>query len=95
LKKIIKPSDTPSTYDPEALYLKAQRYTQRMCDLDNNDWEYALWSGFTLEFLARSALANMKCLSALPQYFLNLQKSMKVLESSILDEETANFIPVS
>ena len=58
MKKIIKPSDTPSTYDPEALYLKAQRYTQRMCDLDNNDWEYALWSGFTLEFLARSALAN-------------------------------------
>jgi transcription elongation factor Elf1 len=30
-----------------------------MCDLDNNDWEYALWSGFTLEFLARSALANI------------------------------------
>jgi hypothetical protein len=59
LKKLIRPCDTPSTYDPEALYLKAQRYTQRMNDLDSNDWEYALWSGFTLEFLARSALANI------------------------------------
>jgi hypothetical protein len=59
LKKLITPDDTPSTYNPEALYLKAQRYLQRMSQLDSDDWEYALWAGFTLEFLARAALANI------------------------------------
>lgn len=27
--------------------------------LESDQWEYALWSGFTLEFLARAALANV------------------------------------
>lgn len=30
-----------------------------MSSLDSDDWEYALWSGFALEFLARAALANV------------------------------------
>lgn len=50
---------SPTTWDPEALYLKAQRYIQHMSALDSDDWEYALWSGFSLEFLARAALANV------------------------------------
>ncbi|MFU5948435.1 hypothetical protein ACM7P6_07825 [Pseudomonas aeruginosa] len=50
---------TPLPWDPEALYLKAQRYVQHMNALDSDDWEYALWSGFALEFLARAALANV------------------------------------
>lgn len=59
MKKTVQPSTTPSTWDPEALYLKAQRYVQRMSELDSDEWEYALWSGFALEFLARAALANV------------------------------------
>jgi hypothetical protein len=59
LKKTVTPGLTPATCDPEALYLKAQRYVQRMSDLDSDEWEYALWSGFSLEFLARAALANI------------------------------------
>ncbi len=59
MKKSITPSATPTTWDPEALYNKAQRYIQRMGECDSEEWEYALWSGLSLEFLARAALANV------------------------------------
>jgi hypothetical protein len=59
LKKTITPGVTPTSWDPEALYLKAQRYVQHMSTLDSDNWEYALWSGFSLEFLGRAALANV------------------------------------
>ncbi|WP_111112663.1 hypothetical protein [Stenotrophomonas maltophilia] len=59
MKKTVNPATTPATWDPEALYLKAQRYVQHMGDLESDDWQYALWSGFSLEFLARAALANV------------------------------------
>jgi hypothetical protein len=59
LKKTIKPAATPPSWDPEALYLKAERYVQHMSVLDSDDWEYALWSSLSLEFLARAALANV------------------------------------
>lgn len=59
MKKTVTPLTTPTTWHPEALYLKAQRYVQHMSELDSDDWEYALWSGFSLELLARAALANV------------------------------------
>lgn len=59
MKKTITPAATPPSWDPEALYLKAERYVQRMSALDSDDWEYALWSSLSLEFLARAALANV------------------------------------
>ncbi|WP_019936615.1 hypothetical protein [Bordetella sp. FB-8] len=59
MKRTVTPKATPLSWDPEALYLKAQRYVQHMSALDSDDWEYALWSGFSLEFLARAALANV------------------------------------
>jgi len=59
LKQTITPTGTPETWDPEALYLKAQRYVQHMSTFISDEWEYALWSGFSLEFLARAALANV------------------------------------
>lgn len=59
MKKTVTPTATPPSWDPEGLYLKAQRYVQHMSALDSDDWEYALWSGFSLEFLARAALANV------------------------------------
>jgi hypothetical protein len=59
LKKTVIPGPTPTSWDPEALYLKAERYVQNMSSLNSDQWEYALWSGFALEFLARSALANV------------------------------------
>lgn len=59
MKKTIVPQDTPASWNPEALYLKAERYIQCMGDYDSDDWEYALWSSLSLEFLARAALANI------------------------------------
>lgn len=59
MKKTISPAETPAVWSPGALYLKAQRYIQHMYSLDSDDWEYALWSSFSLEFLSRAALANV------------------------------------
>jgi hypothetical protein len=59
LKKTITPSKTPASHDPDALFLKAERYVQQMDALDSDDWEYALWSSLALELLARAALANV------------------------------------
>lgn len=59
MKKTIKAKATPNSWDPEALYLKAQRYVQHMGDFESDSWEYALWSGLTLELLARAALSNI------------------------------------
>jgi hypothetical protein len=57
--KSISPGATPASFDPDALYLKANRYIQQMDAFDSDDWEYALWSSLALEFLARAALANV------------------------------------
>lgn len=59
MKKTITPAATPAACDPDALYLKAERYVQHMSALDSDEWEYALWSSLSLEFLARAALANV------------------------------------
>src|SRR5206468_9043221 len=50
---------TPEAWDAEALFLKAQRYAQRMSEEDSGSWEYALWSSLSLELLARAALSNV------------------------------------
>lgn len=57
--KTITPGATPASCNPEALYLKAERYVQHMSSFDSDEWEYALWSSLSLEFLARAALANI------------------------------------
>ncbi|GAB6053111.1 hypothetical protein JCM17960_19310 [Magnetospira thiophila] len=59
MKQTIKPDDTPDTWNPEALFAKAQRYIEKMLDVASDQWEYALWSSLSLEFLARAALANI------------------------------------
>ncbi|TGR23142.1 MULTISPECIES: hypothetical protein [unclassified Mesorhizobium] len=59
MKKTVTPGVVPTTWDPNALYNKAERYVQHMSALDSDEWEYALWSSLALEFLARAALANV------------------------------------
>lgn len=59
MKQTIIPNDTPDTWDPEALFVKAQRYIENMLNVESDQWEYALWSSLSLEFLARAALANI------------------------------------
>jgi hypothetical protein len=58
LKQIVKPEKTPTPWDAEALFLKAQRYAEYMLG-DIPDEQEALFAGLTLEFLARAALANV------------------------------------
>jgi len=59
LNSTIKPSDTPIEWKSDALFLKAERYIQRMSQHTSDEWEYALWSSLSLELLARAALANV------------------------------------
>ncbi len=59
MKQTIAADPTPDTWNPEALFVKAQRYVENMLATDSDRWEYALWSSLSLEFLARAALANV------------------------------------
>lgn len=59
MKKTVTAGETPTTWAPEALYNKAQRYIQHASAHNTDEWEYALWSSLSLEFLARAALANV------------------------------------
>lgn len=59
MKKTLKTGKTPESWDAEALFLKAQRYAERMASCDSDSWEHALWSSLSLELLARSALSNV------------------------------------
>jgi hypothetical protein len=59
LKQTVTAGETPNAWNPNALFVKAQRYIQNMLAVDSDQWEYALWSSLSLEFLARAALANV------------------------------------
>jgi len=53
------PTATPSTWAKSALMSKAQRYAEEMNQHPRADWRFGLWSTFTLEVLARAALAHV------------------------------------
>jgi hypothetical protein len=57
--KAPKPGKVHVSFDPEALLMKAQRYVEQMEDRASDEWQYALWSSFSLELLARAALAKV------------------------------------
>lgn len=53
-----KSPDYSATWSSEALLAKAQRYAEKMLACPRDEWEFALWSSLTLEFLLRADLAN-------------------------------------
>ena len=59
MKPTVIPTDTPDSWSADSLFVKAQRYAEKMQAEDSGDWSYALWSGLTLELVARAALANV------------------------------------
>ena len=59
MKQTVKPGPLPATWEPQALYDKAQRYIQQAATIDKDQWDYALWTSLSLELLARAALANV------------------------------------
>jgi len=59
LKKLIETGQIPISWSAEELFLKAQRYVQRMGQKELSDQERALWSSLSLELLARASLSNV------------------------------------
>ena len=59
MKQTVKPGPTPENWNAEALFLKAQRYAERMATSDGDGWEQPFWSSLALELLARAALSNV------------------------------------
>lgn len=59
MKQTMKAGPTPENWNAEALFVKAQRYAERMAESDSDGWEHALWSSLSLELLARAALSNV------------------------------------
>lgn len=59
MKQTVQPGELLTAWDAQALYDKAERYIQQAAGLDNDGWDYALWSSLALELLARAALANI------------------------------------
>ena len=59
MRKIIQPDAVSDTWSAEALYAKSVRYSENMTRSSSDSWEHALWSGLTLELLARATLSNI------------------------------------
>jgi len=53
-----KTPDYFATWSSAALLAKAQRYAEKMLACPRDEWEFALWSSLTLEFLLRADLAD-------------------------------------
>jgi hypothetical protein len=50
---------TQHAWSSEALFNKALLYVGEMESYTANDWQFGLWSSFSLEFVARAALAHI------------------------------------
>jgi DNA-directed RNA polymerase subunit RPC12/RpoP len=48
---------TSHEWSKEALFAKAQIFAESMVENDDKDWEFGMWSAFTLEMLIRSAVS--------------------------------------
>lgn len=59
MKQTIIPGKVPPVWSAEAFYTKAIRYAEKMAASGTETWDHALWSGLSLELLARAALANI------------------------------------
>lgn len=59
MKQTVQPGELLAAWDAQSLFDKAERYMQQAAGLDNDGWDYALWSSLALELLARAALANI------------------------------------
>ena len=53
------PQEVPHPWSAEALFNKAQLYTEMMLSFPHDDWKFTLWSTLSLELLARAALSNV------------------------------------
>jgi hypothetical protein len=49
---------TNHEWSKDALFSKAQLYAEAMAEHEDSNWQFGLWSAFTLEMLIRSLVAN-------------------------------------
>lgn len=59
MKQVVKPGAVPEAWSADALFAKAIRYAEKMIGCPSDGWDHALWSGLSLELLARAALSNL------------------------------------
>jgi hypothetical protein len=81
---------TQHAWSSEALFNKALVYVGEMQRYTANDWQFGLWSSFSLEFLARAALAHIS-----PTLLAN-RKDWRNIYHALGNAATAKlFIPIS
>jgi hypothetical protein len=90
VKQVVKPGDVPDAWSAEALYAKALRYAEKMNAAPTDSWEHALWSGLSLELLARAALANLS-----PTLLADHQKWSNLAHALGFPSFEAKFSPTS
>lgn len=91
MKQTVKPGEVPITWQPQALYDKAQRYIQQASSIAKDDWDYALWTSLSFELLARAALANIH-----PVLLADPEKSgANIINALGLQQVEKKFVPKS
>lgn len=77
-------------WSKDALFAKAQLYSEAMDESDDTEWKFGLWSAFTLEMLVRSAVANRS-----PALVADTQDWNNVLYGLGIQPKKAKFVPKS
>lgn len=74
----------------EALFAKAQLYSESMAEHDDTKWKFGLWSALTLEMLVRSSVAAKS-----PALIADTQDWNNVLYGLGIQPKKAKFVPKS
>jgi hypothetical protein len=81
---------TNHEWSKEALFAKAQLFAESMAENDDRDWQYGLWSSFTLEMLVRSAIAAVS-----PVLIADKEDWANLLYAIGVQPKRAKFVPKS
>jgi len=81
---------TNHEWSKEQLFRKAQIYAETMAENADSDWQFGLWSAFTLEFLVRSAVAGIS-----PVLIADNQDWNNVLYGLGVQPKRPKFVPKS
>jgi hypothetical protein len=82
--------DFSLVWNVDALVAKAQRYAEKMLVTPRDDWEFALWSSLTLEFLLRADLADYS-----PALLADTKDVNNLLSAIGIQPKVKKFIPKS
>ena len=77
-------------WSKDALFAKAQLYSESMAENDDTEWKFGLWSALTLEMLVRSSVAAKS-----PALIADMQDWSNVLYGLGIQPKKAKFVPKS